>query len=1284
MSKIASCAIHPAIGIARVGNSPTAFFLGPRMPGAVNAPAGGFKDGGDPEHGIPPRIKRQASEFRIFALDEAGRYVRELTLKDASITWSVHVANRKAEWDRFEGTSGEELSPFDDVRRPRTEWRNAAIEDRASLIIDPGVRVLERPGQRVTFDGGRFRGIDVALGEARMTAEGHLLVLGGHGRSGRSNEDAPIVSYANNDYWYDDVSDGHVTAKVVHEGKVLAVRQAWVIVAPPDFAPAIQSVVTLWDVAYDVAVRLRKELALPAEPSFLEHVYPILQRLSQLRWVRSAGRPDLELGNLKVLSDRSKRAQEARRAVFERLRDPTLARTDPIAIQQANAGFLPALSGDAGDALDGQPERWLAITPTQYEIMKRWRDGSFTADAPLGESAITGPGMDRAALEACTGGPFYPGIEAGWVLRNPLVYDAPFQLSTRFKPGDLTKRMACPWQADFFECRQTWWPAQRPDDVMTLADHQRLQQIDEALSSLDAGDGRRAALLSERTRLAQLRRAWSRGLPAESPDGDLAMVERWPQHGFVVEQTANQRFQVDGAPVAVETERGAYDGLSWGEYFHLLMNIEDHPDFRIKARELASGFFEGASFDADPMYAPFAYSEEAFLERLKAIYDGLEAGMFAESRMDTGVLALPVVIGLDGDRPLKKMKRFDVGRFSDRAVKERVKHRAPFNLIDGAWLRFIQAVGVSDRVQAGLSEIWEDETGNGTPEKNHANVYEVLLRSLGIYLPPAASRQFLEEGILDGAFIQPVFQLSASLFSEDYLPELLGMTLYIEWESTPSMVPAVRHIRGRGFDPHFYALHVSIDNVTTGHAARARDAIREYLAVEGQRGADVQALWSRIWRGYVAWATAGDLGRELLEQQMAIDGKRVDLSYPMRLTEATVRTTDLAAALHMPASPVASFLASQLRADTREGLARHGGGAISQALAGQLLRDLNLVIQGEPIYADERFRGVALGDDTRKLLSAELDEEGVVQLNRLLLRDALAPIVSEIPAVEPEWFPDIERFHRRRVIDIIRRKAEVAKPLHAGSGLAELFDSPEDLLSTLVNRGYFNPDRPRSSRFMELLAFKGPMYKVFSAAEVEVVLDWIEAMRPIAPPPPQPAEDPQAAARKFLDWLRANAAVGKQIARHGAFTLRTRDGAAQSILQWLEDPEGLIEALVRERWVIPGRPTDSRFYRLFDGGRMASLGATDLVRDWIRTGALVPQRAAPEVAAAAPPTAPATATAMAMAMFAPAPDARPASARNGKNGESNGAGPYTVARVAGRPAEAFYERRKLIGMGAVH
>src|SRR5271169_2653157 len=76
-----------------------------------------------------------------------------------------------------------------------------------------------------------------------------------------------------------------------------------------------------------------------------------------------------------------------------------------------------------------------------------------------------------------------------WIARNPVIYSEPFRIRARppsigplslgfdpaggLEPGDLTRYMALPWQADFNECAaQTvqgrvmwWWPAQRPITV---------------------------------------------------------------------------------------------------------------------------------------------------------------------------------------------------------------------------------------------------------------------------------------------------------------------------------------------------------------------------------------------------------------------------------------------------------------------------------------------------------------------------------------------------------------------------------------------------------------------------------------------------------------------------------------------------------------------------------------------------------------------------------------------------------------------------------------------------
>ena len=194
MRRIVTIKIHPAIGIARVGNSPSEFFVGPEAPDLHSRPRGGYKDGAG-------RVKRQAARFRLFGYDDKGRVVREITASEATTTWVVHLANRKAAWRRFEGLD------------PTTPWRNAAVADRQSLIIDPGPRSLSGRNQSAVFDTGRFLGTAVPLGEARTDAQGRLLVLGGFGHSA-SPSLAPITTFANNDSWHDDVSDGPIRATV--------------------------------------------------------------------------------------------------------------------------------------------------------------------------------------------------------------------------------------------------------------------------------------------------------------------------------------------------------------------------------------------------------------------------------------------------------------------------------------------------------------------------------------------------------------------------------------------------------------------------------------------------------------------------------------------------------------------------------------------------------------------------------------------------------------------------------------------------------------------------------------------------------------------------------------------------------------------------------------------------------------------------------------------------------------------------------------------------------------
>jgi L-lysine 6-oxidase len=157
-------------------------------------------------------------------------------------------------------------------------------------------------------------------------------------------------------------------------------------------------------------------------------------------------------------------------------------------------------------------DKFLTLTETQYFFLSQWAAGQFDTAPPPPADPVTA--LTAASTGNCVGGPFCPGIEVTWSTRNPNLYTAYGQIRQRHpidyynsnglsptedetaaplgcEPGDLTKRMAIPWQADFFQCSiqyinftdpaqnkgdgiptpptyyAYWWPPQSPWQVIT-------------------------------------------------------------------------------------------------------------------------------------------------------------------------------------------------------------------------------------------------------------------------------------------------------------------------------------------------------------------------------------------------------------------------------------------------------------------------------------------------------------------------------------------------------------------------------------------------------------------------------------------------------------------------------------------------------------------------------------------------------------------------------------------------------------------------------------------------
>lgn len=178
------------------------------------------------------------------------------------------------------------------------------------------------------------------LGDVRLEPDGQLIVCGGFGRSESTAAVPAIQGFADSDDWFDDVSDGpiHATLRLNGTAADVPVRSAWLLVGPPDFAPEIQNLVTLYDIAPQTALQ-SPLLPISSPISFARHILPILARASNYQWVnRLAGgghdgsRPRNFLVHAAELQDLSLQStKDMAASVLNRLRDsrPQVPPPDP-------------------------------------------------------------------------------------------------------------------------------------------------------------------------------------------------------------------------------------------------------------------------------------------------------------------------------------------------------------------------------------------------------------------------------------------------------------------------------------------------------------------------------------------------------------------------------------------------------------------------------------------------------------------------------------------------------------------------------------------------------------------------------------------------------------------------------------------------------------------------------------------------------------------------------------------------------------------------------------------
>lgn len=562
MNKITQFYIYPAIGIARVGNSEKEFFIGPEAPDQTYPDGFKFKD-------KKGKVKRQAARFRVYGLDKDGKVVQEITEdKYTKIEWRVHLANRKP--INYQFNNAMDLGDIALESRLRNETMTDWDERKKTLLIDSGTRKIsgkKKSGKKYQFNAGRFYDKPVPLGELQTDEAGRLLVLGGFGHSA-SNTGAQAITFANNDGWHDDVSDGPVRATISYKGNMYEAEPAMVAVTPPNFGPGIRGVVTMYDVVQNLFYQ-EKVLKKLEQVEFWRDIYPIFKRLVDNQGVNEGFYfqfGENSPGNftkpafLAHLSNPTKEFAPLRKYVFELFRDPASK------IRQDDK--QPPFYGDAYDDFPNVPNVNLSLTPTQYEQLKKWAQGEFgvTSYEPMTSleeiSLAEQPtALTKTNLLECLGGPFHPGIELTWFLRRLSMWNIkdkvdPMRLNilpenkepednfgpilrpetalekmfNASGPGTLTRFMGVPWQTDEASCRSgydtalylptpSFWSARVPNQVMSQRSLDRLQD-----TQLPAG---------QRLKHMDYRQDWLRFFQNGYQAQINAMISEWDKIGIV-------------------------------------------------------------------------------------------------------------------------------------------------------------------------------------------------------------------------------------------------------------------------------------------------------------------------------------------------------------------------------------------------------------------------------------------------------------------------------------------------------------------------------------------------------------------------------------------------------------------------------------------------------------------------------------------------------------------------------------------------------------------------------
>lgn len=493
--------IYPSIGIARMGNGPA------KKDQVIFSPEIPWENLYDDKQNYRTKdgaLKKQAQRFYIYECDDKGKPMHMINPKDYDIDWSVEVANKKPFWYDFNNSldlsvvaNNQNLSPTFVEKKIApgvgAKRRNPNVLDqgiqhkggydyRKELVNSPPAvhvhadqkrqeikgKFPYTPGKKLSLLASSLKATakQVNLGTAEYD-KGTLIFYPADGISASLNASDLNTDFADNSNWYDDICDGRITAKITHK-KTRKTHHlsdsesaAWVASAPPDYAPQIQPISTMYDLVCGAANdTYSPELSL---------VFPMMYRLYRMQWVNLGDflapsfRETMDKltkdNNFKYLYEKGKTKKEQEKAkairatIFNLFRnpiynydnEPIIPSKDMTNIANRGSGKetlkLPYYPGDGID-YPGSPAQWFAIPPMLYKELEHWKDGKFETPDGFDFKDMNEMGafyrkrmvdtakdetkrpllMTRAVLETLYGGGFHPGVELTWPMRHSLIY----------------------------------------------------------------------------------------------------------------------------------------------------------------------------------------------------------------------------------------------------------------------------------------------------------------------------------------------------------------------------------------------------------------------------------------------------------------------------------------------------------------------------------------------------------------------------------------------------------------------------------------------------------------------------------------------------------------------------------------------------------------------------------------------------------------------------------------------------------------------------------------------